>query len=87
MVCPIHAYSDAQERGKYCSNPFATRLEKKADGQQDAPAACPPPSEKNMVPTAQESGCVSGPIWRAQKVTPAPGFDIPALQLIASRYT
>jgi len=48
MVCPIHAYSGAQDRGKYCSNPFATRLEKKADGQQHAPAASTPlPRERH----------------------------------------
>jgi hypothetical protein len=40
-----------------------------------------------MVPTVEKSGCVTGPIWRAQKISPAPGFDIPAVQAIVSRYT
>jgi len=40
-----------------------------------------------MVRTVQKSGCASGPNWRAQKTSPALGFDIPAVQPIASRYT
>jgi len=40
-----------------------------------------------MVPTVEKYECVSGPIWRAQEISPEPGFDIPAVQAIASRYT
>jgi hypothetical protein len=56
------------------------------DGWSTPRSGCSLPG-KDMVPSVEKSGCVSGPIWRAQKISPAPGLDIPAVQPIASRYT
>jgi hypothetical protein len=51
-------------------------------GQHHAPAAFTP--GKDLVPTVQEAGWASEPVW---KTSPPPGFDPRSFQFVASRYT
>jgi hypothetical protein len=54
--------------------------------QRHAPAALYP--GKDPVPTVQETGWATGPVWRGvEKSRPPLGFDPRTVQPVASRYT
>ena len=42
---------------------------------------------EDPVPTVQEAGRASGPVWTGAENIPPPGFDPRTMQPVASRYT
>jgi hypothetical protein len=55
---------------------------------QSAPAPAAAPRERYPVPTVQEAGWVSGPVWMGPgNIAPPPlGFEPPTVQPVASRH-
>jgi hypothetical protein len=51
-----------------------------------APPASPP-GERDPVPTIQEAGWASGPVWTGRKISPPQGFDPRTVQPVAIHFT
>jgi hypothetical protein len=45
------------------------------------------PRERDPVPTVQEAGWATGPVWTGRKIFSPPEFDLRTVQLVASIYT
>jgi hypothetical protein len=70
---------------RYCSTLSIPSALDGVDGQGHAPAALP--SGKNRYPLYRRMGGPQVRPGRVRKISPLPGFDLRAVQPVASRYT